>query len=203
MTRLLAILCLLTVPLTYAADRDPHLDEKGCGALLSHSSFAHGYRHGYEEGFHFGNLDVNLARPQRTKWQQFKELHIWYSREFGSRSSFESGFRAGALAGYVDGYRGTGFRVLKELRRIGAELFSPSPEFEKGIAEGYRDGFGASVPPRRNSLGHQSAVHSCSAHAGAGTPTDPYCDGFHRGLMLGRSDRVALSGAPDILEASR
>jgi hypothetical protein len=103
MKQLIAILCFLAVPVMYGADRDPHLTEKGCGAILSHSSFAHGYRHGYEEGFHFGNLDVNMARPQRTKWQQFKEFHSHYSSEFGPRSSFDAGFKAGALVGYADG----------------------------------------------------------------------------------------------------
>lgn len=203
MTRLVAILCFLVVPFTYAADRDPHLDEKDCGAILSHSSFAHGYRHGYEEGFHFGNLDVNLARPQRTKWQQFKELHSQYLREFGSRSSFESGFKAGAMAGYIDGYRGTGFRVLEELRRIGAERFSPSPEFDKGIAAGYQDGFGEGGSSRRDIHVSRRADNPCSAHARIGKTTDPYCDGFQRGQALGKSDRIALAGSRDVLEASR
>jgi len=198
MKRLIAILYFLAVPLnlSHAAERDPHLDEKGCGAILSHSSFAHGYRHGYEEGFHYGNLDVNMARPQRTKWKQFKELRSHYSSEFGPRSSFDAGFKAGSLAGYADGYRGAHFRVLQELRRMAAQSFAPSADFDSGIAAGYHDGLGQQLGTDQV----QTAKRSCSLHA---RQTDPFCDGYYRGFALGKSDRVALSGSPAILEASR
>lgn len=199
MKRLFVIACFLAMPLSYAADRDPHLAEKGCGAIQTHSSFAHGYRHGYEEGFHYGNLDVNMARTQRTKWGEFKELRSRYSSEFGSRTSFDKGFKAGALAGYADGYRGTGFRVLEELRRIGTQQFAASPDFDGGMAAGYRDGLGLGSPKDPN----RASRRSCSLRAGSSADKDSFCDGYHRGYELGRSDRIALSGSPAILEASR
>ncbi|HYX52432.1 MAG TPA: hypothetical protein VE783_03210 [Candidatus Limnocylindrales bacterium] len=197
MKRLIAILCFLAVPLMIvrAADRDPHIQEKGSGIIISQSCFAHGYRHGYEEGFHYGNLDVNMARPQRTRWRQFRELRSHYSNEFGSRTSFDAGFKAGAIAGYVDGYRGNGFRAIEELSRLGAEKSAPSVDFDSGIAAGYQAGL-AQTPTK------EEAKAPCS------TPEDrkhaePFCDGYQRGLVLGKSDRVALSGSAAVLEASR
>ena len=203
----------LSVP---AAVEENHCQEAGTGALLTRSTFAHGYRHGYEAGYHEGNIDINMARNPRTSFKQFKGLPLGYERGFGPKKSFELGFALGLEAGYGDGYAGRIFRAIDSLRAVGGNLQAKPRKhdshdlfFDRGVTLGYQDGFAASHPRASKSsevvpVDMQSVP--CSFHpshkneAGAGSS---YCDGYRRGFVLGHLDGLDEAPGRGLLEASK
>lgn len=185
--------------------QEAHLTEAGSAPILSRSAFAHGYRHGYEEGYHLGNLDVNLARPPRTKKPAGRETTFGYSPRFGSRESFVDGFQAGLQAGYFDGYSGLEFRVVNATRTLAAHLNDGSRVdttggFDQGLGAGYRDGFaqGERTPKIPAGLDFESVI-CAPAYA---SQDGGFCDGYRRGFALGRVDALTLH-QEYILEASK
>jgi hypothetical protein len=125
---------------------DSHLTEPGTAVLVTRSAFAHGYRHGYEAGYHLGNIDANMARPQKAKLARFRKIPTGYQPEFGSRRSFEHGFQSGLKAGYSDGYAGRNFRAVAEFRSLSASLSAKAESttgdapFDSGVLVGYTQG---------------------------------------------------------------
>jgi flagellar biosynthesis/type III secretory pathway protein FliH len=184
-------------------------------ALLTRSTFAHGYRHGYEAGYHEGNMDINMARQARTRFKQFKGLPLGYKHSFGPKKSFELGFALGLEAGYGDGYAGRTFRAIASLRTVGDSL-KPANDagdpgntfFDRGLTLGYQDGFAASQAEngREGILPVDMRSIKCSFRAGKkaeAAAESSYCDGYRRGFVLGRSDRLDLSPEQVLLEASK
>lgn len=186
---------------------DSHLMEDGAGVLFSRSTFAHGYRHGYEAGYHLGNIDANMARPQKTRVRATRGLSSGYRPSFGSKPSFESGFRSGLPAGYSDGYAGRNFRAVIELRSL-ANSLNPHADadpannyFDKGVRAGYDQGIRNASPAHSASRFDFSLV-SCPETSLAGSHPD-YCEGYRRGFVLGQTDGVVLGPEHGLLEASR
>lgn len=190
---------------------DSHCTEDGAGMLLSRSAFAHGYRHGYESGYHLGNVDANLARPQKTKLRASRGISSGYQYAFGSKPSFESGFRSGLKAGYSDGYVGRAFRAVSELRMLAtaldaqADAYPANSFFDKGVHAGYDQGIRNASPAHSTSQLDFSRV-SCPEHGSASSDRElqqTYCEGYRRGFILGQSDGVILGPERGLLEASR
>jgi hypothetical protein len=196
-----------------ARERDGHCKEPGAGTLFTRSAFAHGYRHGYEAGYHVGDIDINMARPPRTQYKEFKGLPLGYERSFGSKKSFELGFALGLEAGYGDGYAGKTFRAIDSLRAIGESL-SAHPgrgdpgniSFDRGVTLGYEDGLAASHSGRSEIIPADISSVECSFHVDRNKQIPAktsYCDGYRRGFVLGQSDGLDLSPEQMLLEASR
>ena len=122
------LLLLLSVALPLSSQEN-HRNEPATGILLTRSTFAHGYRHGYEQGYHQGNIDINMARPARTKFSEFRGVPLGYQSDFGPRNSFLYGFQFGLMAGYSAGYSGKQFRAVSNLRQ--AAIFMPSRLIER------------------------------------------------------------------------
>ncbi|HZD95708.1 MAG TPA: hypothetical protein VE133_15705, partial [Candidatus Sulfotelmatobacter sp.] len=148
MGRLLVSLALFAAcTVAQAQMEELHLQEAGSAAVLTHSTFAHGYRHGYEEGYHAGNTDINMGRVPRTKLTESHDLKVGYSSKFGPKRLFEQGFHAGLRAGYGDGYLGHHFRAVESLRSVAASLETASlpsdpnhAHFDQGFVTGYGNG---------------------------------------------------------------
>jgi hypothetical protein len=212
--KLLCCLLLICVALPLSA-QESHRNEPVTGVLLTRSAFAHGYRHGYEAGYHQGNIDINMARPARTRFSELRGLPLGYENDFGPRHSFLYGFQFGLMAGYGDGYRGKEFRAVSNLRVAAAELNPTLPElkarssnFDRGVIFGYEDGFGRKpaktmrgVPERLTRGGSCEAAPAGRKQSAGETPD--YCDGYKRGLILGRTDAYAARGEHGLLEASK
>ena len=205
---------LLAVCLGQIANaQESHLTETGSGALLSRSAFAHGYRHGYEEGYHLGNIDVNMARLDRTHAKkQFQGVKIptGYSPSFGPQASFHAGFQAGLKAGYHDGYEGRSFRAVDSARTLSADLERESPlsphsnaYFDQGLAAGYAEGFRKG----ETSLATQHPIDlrevKCPESGPNSAEQSNYCGGYRRGFVLGHTDALALRPDFVYLEASK
>ncbi len=156
--------------------QESHRNEPVTGVLLARSAFAHGYRHGYEAGYHQGNIDINMARQARTRFSELRGLPLGYQNDFGPRNSFLYGFQFGLMAGYGDGYSGKEFRAVSNLRVAAAELNPTLPELK---------------------------VRTSTFDRGNGGETPDYCDGYRRGLILGRTDAFAARGEHGLLEASK
>jgi hypothetical protein len=214
MVRIAALVVALVAVSASAQVQEKHCQERGAGAILMRSAFAHGYRHGYEAGYHEGNIDINMARPPRTQAKQFKEVSLGYDSSFGAKKSFELGFAQGLKAGYGDGYAGKTFRAVDGLRSaalaIAEKPIPVDPEnvfFDRGVSAGYQDGL--TRGDRENSASKETrdlATVSCSFHPGkpdevAAEPS--YCDGYRRGFLLGEADRHALGPEQSLLEASK
>ena len=179
------------------------------------STFAHGYRHGYEAGYHQGNIDINMARPARTKFSELRGIPLGYQPGFGPRNSFLYGFQFGLTAGYSDGYAGREFRAISTLRQVAAELDSTLPQlkvrsslFDKGLIFGYEDGFGQKPAKTAEKIPERpSGTGSCQKAKGedelAAGETPDYCEGYRRGLILGHKDAFAAHGEHGLLEASK
>lgn len=206
---LLAAFCL--TPIANAQER--HLNETGSGVLLSRSAFAHGYRHGYEEGYHLGNIDVNMARWDRTQGKkQFQGIKIptGYSSSFGPQASFDAGFRAGLKAGYHDGYDGRSFRAVDSARTLSTDLERESPEseranayFDQGLALGYGEGFrkGETSAPSQRQIEVKQV--NCPESGPNSAEQSSYCGGYRRGFVLGHTDALVLRPGFVYLEASK
>jgi hypothetical protein len=212
----LAIVVTLVLALSApATGQENHCQEPGTGALLTRSTFAHGYRHGYETGYHEGNIDINMARNPRTTYKQFKGLPLGYDGKFGPKKSFELGFALGLKAGYGDGYAGRTFRAIDSLRAISGGLGAkpskhntPEGLFDHGVTLGYQDGFAAS-----HAKAHRSEIVPvdmqsvpCSfhpSHKDEAADASSYCDGYRRGFVLGHLDGLDLPPGEGLLEASK
>src|SRR5450432_141510 len=211
------ILCCLfllcAAPL--ATSQENHRNEPVTGVLFTRSTFAHGYRHGYEEGYHQGNIDINMARPARTKSSELRGVPLGYQPDFGPRNSFLYGFQFGLMAGYSDGFGGKGFRAVSSLREVAAELDTTMPalktrsaNFDRGLLFGYEDGYGKKqVTPGDKALLRLSGPLGCAAAAdpknqNAAESAD-LCDGYRRGLILGGTDAAATRDDRGLLEASK
>lgn len=213
---LLPLLFLICANLASAQStaNDSHLREAGSGAIFMRSAFAHGYRHGYEEGYHLGNIDVNMSRQPRTKASQFHGVASRYSPDCGPRKSFEAGFQEGLRVGYTDGFVGRPFRAIENLRFIAMALdqspASTDPSnvyFDQGFSTGYDAG-----------LDHARKVGAEGANLNVRligcTPFHPskhqdiaaegsFCDGYHRGYVLGHSDGMVLTPETTALSARK
>lgn len=193
--------------------QENHRTEPVTGVLFTRSAFAHGYRHGYEAGYHQGNIDINMARPARTRFSELRGIPLGYQDDFGPRNSFLYGFQFGLTAGYSDGYGGKEFRVIATMRQVAGALDSTLPDlkvrrsdFDRGLILGYEDGFGKKSGQAKNGLpARATGVGSCKNTDGkAPTGGDPdYCEGYGRGLILGRKDASAAHGEHGLLEASK
>lgn len=204
------LLVVLTVgpPAPAQGPGESHLSEPISGVVFARSAFAHGYRHGYEEGYHLGNLDINMGRLMRFKKGQFRGVSLGYSSSFGPRRSFEAGFQAGLKAGYADGYDGRTFRAIELVRSVAAGLkTAPSGAdpaglyFDQGLGAGYYDG----LQQVESAPADYEAVSCAQFHREKreDLPAEgSYCEGYQRGLVLGRSDAIALAKRP-ALEASK
>lgn len=201
----LLLLCV-SLPLTC---QETHQSEPVTGVLFTRSTFAHGYRHGYEAGYHQGNIDINMARPSRTKFSELRGIPLGYQAGFGPRNSFLYGFQYGLMAGYNDGYAGREFRAVSTLRQVAAELDSTLPQlkvrsalFDKGLIFGYEDGFGQKPAKKLEKMPERpSDPRSCEKAQAGDTPD--YCEGYRRGLLLGHKDAFAARGEHGLLEASK
>jgi hypothetical protein len=198
-----------------AAGQENHRNEAVTGVLFTRSTFAHGYRHGYEEGYHQGNIDINMSRAARTKFSELRGVPLGYQPDFGPRNAFLYGFQFGLMAGYSDGFGGRDFRAVSSLREVAAELDATLPElkahsanFDRGLIFGYEDGFGSKhVWPANEAAQRSSDATGCLAAAGhkeqsTAAPAD-LCDGYRRGLILGRTDAAAARDERGLLEASK
>lgn len=205
---MLLVVLALCPPAPAQSPGESHLSEPISGVVFARSAFAHGYRHGYEEGYHLGNLDINMGRMMRIKKGQFRGVSLGYSSGFGPRRSFEAGFQAGLKAGYADGYDGRTFRAIELVRSVAAGLeAAPSrtdPDglyFDQGLGAGYYDGL-------QQAESAQADLHAVSCarfrrEKHEDLPAEgSYCEGYQRGLVLGRSDAMALARRP-ALEASK
>jgi|SRR5947209_18158843 len=215
MARSLISLVLFAACLTAQAQApDPHLQEEGSAAMLSHCTFAHGYRHGYEEGYHIGNTDINMGRLARTKLTDLRDLKTGYSSNFGPKKMFEEGFHAGLKAGYNDGYLGRNFCAVETLRRVAASLQaenSPSDPnhsyFDQGFVTGYKNGLehGSSDPAASALIDfHMVDCAQSQPASQRDVPAQPsYCEGYRRGFALGHADGFVLRPEGSRLEASK
>ena len=211
---LLSIAALAVFAGVLARTQDMHLQESGSAVVLSHSTFAHGYRHGYEEGYHAGNTDINMGRPPRAKLAELRDLKTGYLDQLGPKKVFEAGFHAGLKAGYSDGYLGHNFRAVDTLRALAAALDDSSPAgdpkhiyFDDGFSAGYDNGF------QRGGAANTSAAQvdfrgvDCNqfhpAHQRDVAAEGSYCEGYRRGFALGHADGFALRPEGGRLEASR
>lgn len=207
------LLLLLSVALPLSSQEN-HRNEPATGTLLARSPFAHGYRHGYEEGYHQGNIDINMARPARKKFSEFRGVALGYQSDFGPRNSFLYGFQFGLMAGYSAGYNGKQFRAVSNLRQAAMDLNptaietqAPNPTFDRGVIFGYEDGFGWK-PAKTNGVetGRVTRGEPCQtspkAQQAAAEPLE-YCEGYRRGLLLGRADASAAGAEHGLLEASK
>lgn len=220
--RLTVISVLLLICLAFPlSGQESHRTEPATGVLCSRSTFAHGYRHGYEQGYHQGNVDINMARPARTRFSELRGVPLGYQTDFGPKNSFLYGFQFGLMAGYTDGYSGKKFRAVSILRTAAAELDPgsteperPNPNFDRGMIFGYEDGFGRKSSIRKHDTAQALAPkEQCRTSANGGTAAKGqettgaentvYCDGFRRGQILGRSDATALGTEHVLLEASK
>jgi hypothetical protein len=211
---LIAFALFATCAVAQTQAPDPHLQEEGTAAVLSHCTFAHGYRHGYEEGYHAGNTDINMGRFPRTRLAELRDLKIGYSPQFGPKKLFEAGFYAGLKAGYSDGYIGRNFRAVESLRSVAAALEieklsadSNRSYFDEGFVTGYKSGLehGSSDP----SASAQIDFHlvDCAQFHPASQRDLPaqgsYCEGYRRGFALGHADGFVLGPEGSRLEASK
>ena len=190
-----------------------HCQEAGTGVLLTRSAFAHGYRHGYEAGYHEGNIDINMARPARTSFKQFKGLSQGYETSFGPKKSFSAGFELGLKAGYGDGYAGRVFRAVDEMRAVAGSL-KEGPDkgdanniyFDRGVSLGYKDGFaqGHSRGPSASTATSVDSVKCVYTGKASEAPGETsYCDGYRRGFVLGHTDGLVMGPGTGPLEASK
>jgi flagellar biosynthesis/type III secretory pathway protein FliH len=208
------LLLLLSVALPLSSQEN-HRNEPATGILLTRSTFAHGYRHGYEQGYHQGNIDINMARPARKKFSEFRGVPLGYQSDFGPRNSFLYGFQFGLMAGYSAGYSGKQFRAVSNLRQAAMDLNptatetqAPDPIFDKGVIFGYEDGFGWK-PAKTSGAGSgrptrgEACQTSPKAQQQTATESQEYCEGYRRGLVLGRADASAAGAEHGLLEASK
>ncbi len=211
---LCCLLLLLSVALPLSSQEN-HRNEPATGTLLTRSPFAHGYRHGYEEGYHQGNIDINMARPARKKFSEFRGVPLGYRSDFGPRNSFLYGFQFGLMAGYSAGYNGKEFRAVSNLRQAAMDLNptatetqAPNLTFDKGVIFGYEDGFGWK-PAKTSGAGSgrltrgEACQTSPKAQQLTATESPEYCEGYRRGLVLGRADASAAGAEHGLLEASK
>lgn len=176
--------------------QDVHLREPGTSAIFQRSAFVHGYRHGYDEGYHLGNIDINMGRHPRTMSSQFHDASSHYTAEFGSKKYFEAGFQEGLKAGYGDGFLGRKFRAVEDLRWISHALdpnVAGDPGnaiFDAGIVAGYNSARKNSLPS--SSIKDAPSNFQACSHLGAAEQAQTsFCDGYHRGRMLGEADALA------------
>lgn len=214
MARFALSLCLGAALALSAQAQDLHLQETGSAVVLSHSTFAHGYRHGYEEGYHVGNTDITLGTMPRAKLTELHGLKLGYSRQFGSRHVFEKGFHAGLKAGYNDGYLGRTFRAVDSLRSVADSLDESRPpadpkfeQFDEGFLSGYHDGLerGGSDQSTAAQVDFHS-VDCFNIHPDKQrdlSARKSYCEGYRRGFAVGHADGFVLRPDAARLEASK
>jgi|SRR5689334_11716957 len=210
---LIAAIVAILFSFNTALAQENHLSESQTGVLISRSAFTHGYRHGYEEGYRQGNMDINMSRPAKTKYSQFKGLPLGYSSDFGPRRSFELGFQEGLKPGYSDGYTGRKFRAVTELRAIAAGLDQASPadsrnlHFDNGVTAGYMQGFSHALAGNSSAASLDFRAVECAQGHGANQQDaavrESYCSGYRRGYALGHADGVVMRPERALLEASR
>ena len=211
---LLSIAALAVFAGVQAQTQDMHLQESGSAVVLSHSTFAHGYRHGYEEGYHAGNTDINMGRAPRTRLAELRDLKTGYIAQLGPKDVFEAGFHAGLKAGYTDGYLGRNFRAVDTLRALAAALDDSFPEsdpkhvhFDDGFAAGYDSGFQRGGAANASAAPVDFRAVDCNefhpAHQPDVAAEGSYCEGYRRGFALGHADGFALRPEGGRLEASR
>jgi hypothetical protein len=211
---LLLLLILANISFAQMSAKDTHFNEDGSKAIFMRSTFAHGYRHGYEEGYHLGNIDINMGRPARAKLTDVKPSSSHYSSEFGPRKSFESGFQEGLKAGYADGFVGRPFRAVENLRFIALALdarpMSSDPGssyFDKGFANGYDSGLGATKKADPDAQKLDVRFIGCGEFRPAKqqdvAAQGSFCDGYRRGYVLGHADGIVFRPEASALAARK
>jgi len=191
-----------------------HCHEAGTGVFLTRSAFAHGYRHGYEAGYHEGNIDINMARPARTSFKQFKTVSQGYESSFGPKKSFSAGFELGLKAGYSDGYAGRMFRAVDGMRAVAGSLKDGPDQadannvyFDRGVSFGYKDGFLQSHTAGGASTAAATSVESVKCvypnKKNEAPAETSFCDGYRRGFVLGHTDGLVMGPGAGLLEASK
>jgi hypothetical protein len=197
------LLVLASFSVAQSSSNDLHFRETGSSAIFLRSAFAHGYRHGYEDGYHLGNVDVNMGRHARIKFNDLHGAASRYSPDFGPRKSFDSGYLEGMKAGYGDGFVGRNFRAVENLRFIALALDdkpgSTDPTnryFDQGIADGYNKALDAAQKgdPSAEQLDLRfitcDQFHPANQHDMAAQ--ESFCDGYRRGYVLGHADGIIL-----------
>lgn len=214
MARLVLALCVAAGLAASAQAQDLHLSEAGSSVVLSHSTFAHGYRHGYEEGYHVGNADASLGTAPRAKMKDIHGLKVGYAPQFGPRHAFEHGFQAGFKAGYSDGYSGRLFRAVDSLRSVAASLQDTGSRadpkfvyFDDGFFSGYNEGFDRGGSDQSSTPEVDFHFVGCAnfhpVKQSALGAEESYCDGYRRGFALGHADGFLLRPESGRLEASK
>lgn len=171
------------------------------GAVITRSSFAHGYLHGYEAGFHTGDLDFHLARHRNPRDLREAENVVGYRRDFGARASFSAGFRRGFLAGYEDSVSGRDFRAFTLLAGVSAaDLLRPA-DFDQGFQDGYKAGDGVGRADLDADSDFDPSRVTCPAKpAGDGRlppSSQGYCAGYVRAYRLGYTDGFVYTSPAD------
>ena len=185
---LIAAVCMAQTP-------DLHLTQDPAERLYTESPFAHGYLHGYEMGFHCGDLDLQLAhQPEDVKDDKhFKDDVNHFRHVYGNKSSFIRGYEAGFRMGYADGYKGTQFRAIKNLRALSKDLpeidQNGSPILDSALMYGYDEGRKSGLGDGRAKADYRPDGSDCElALRFKQAPTTFYCSAYSLGYRFGYSD---------------
>ena len=192
-----------------AAADDSHLQIDPAAPIYQRSVFLHGYAHGYELGFHSGDIDLHMSRSGRDPRtiKMFKDSKRVYQRSFGNRDMFVNGYEQGFRVGYADAFYGRDFRAARELRTLTQQMqdtgalqqtvasgqISGSSEFDKGIADGYKQGLTNGLNDARSSKAYHPENSECSRKSTDGQ----FCPAHRLGYELGYSDGYNNQRKPD------
>lgn len=154
-----------------------------------------------------------MGRSLSDRSGKHRDPGTGYESEFGSKGSFEKGFEMGLNAGYNDGYLGRSFRAVSAFRALAPGItqnFPPtdphSAYFDQGFVAGYKDA--SLLPPATLKA---ISLDPPSATCGEFRPMKPedavaqgsFCEGYLRGLILGRDDAALSPPAVRPLQARR
>ncbi len=190
-TKLLVSLVLLLTASVVCLAQDSHFDDSPAKALFQQSAWAHGYMHGYESGFHFGNLDLHMARSARNPHmvKEYNQASHSYRQGYGDRTEFDCGYRSGFEVGYLDGESGRSFRAATVAQNLASDLDLKVPakrskSFDGMMESGYTAG-------RRSGLSDARAQHNfdpSKARCPEESKSAPVCDAYQIGYRWGYSD---------------
>jgi hypothetical protein len=189
------LLFVLVATACMAQRDDSHLTQDPAERLYTESPFAHGYIHGYQMGFHCGDLDLQMSHePQVLKNEKhFKDGIHHFRHIYGDKSSFVQGYEAGFRMGYADGYEGTEFRAIQNLRELSKDLpdvdQNASPILDTALMRGYVDGRKNGLGDGRANADYRPDGSDCElALRFKEAPTTFYCSAYSLGYRFGYSD---------------